>query len=102
MARLGGARTRLPRLHELSAIVDGQLVKARAAHVAPLSVGDAEGLARASEPFESMGADLLAAEASADAAVSCRRAGDTQRAAVASWRAISLQTLAAGRDPSHE
>lgn len=93
VARLGGAATGLPRLNELSAIVDGQLVKARAAHVAALSVGDAEGLREVSELFESMGADLLAAEASADAAVSWRRVGDTQRAAAASWRAHFLAEI---------
>ena len=93
VARLGGAPTGLPRLNELSTIVDGHLVKARAAHVAALDADDAEGLRAASELFESMGADLLAAEASADAAVSWRRAGDTQRAAAASWRAHFLAGL---------
>lgn len=93
VARLGGRPAGGSRLRELCDVVDGQLIVARADHVDALCSGDAAGLAHVSGSFESMGADLLAAEAAADASVAWRRSGDSQRASAASWRAHVLSDI---------
>jgi DNA-binding CsgD family transcriptional regulator len=87
LARLGRAAEVRDRLSEVAAHIDGALAPARAAHVGALARGDAEALERASDDFEAMGADLLAAEASADAAVARRQAGEQREAAAAERRA---------------
>jgi DNA-binding CsgD family transcriptional regulator len=51
---------------------------------------DPQGLAAASAVFESMGAELLAAESAADAAVMWRRAGEPRKAAALERRARDL------------
>src|SRR5690606_37758392 len=66
---------------------DGDLAPARVAHVAALVEADAPGLDKVSLEFEEMGADLLAAEAAADAAVARRHVGDVRDAAGAARRA---------------
>jgi DNA-binding CsgD family transcriptional regulator len=84
------------RLSELAAAVEGELIAARVAHVRGLLAGRAEDLLAVSESFEAMGADLLAAEAGADAAISWRRAGDTHRASAAEWRCEVLVARCGG------
>jgi DNA-binding CsgD family transcriptional regulator len=75
------------RLDAVAARIEGDLAPARAAHGDALAHGDATGLEKVSHTFEAMGADLLAAEAAADAAVARRRAGETREAAAAEQRA---------------
>jgi DNA-binding CsgD family transcriptional regulator len=84
------------RLAELATATDGHLVAARAAHVSAQADDDPERLERASELFETPGADLLAAEATADAAVSWRRVGDRRREAAANRRARMLAARCEG------
>jgi DNA-binding CsgD family transcriptional regulator len=96
LARLGRARAVTGRLSEVAAGVDGRLAPARAAHTAALAAGDPERLAAVADEFEAVGADLLAAEAAADAAVGWRRAGEPRRAAAASRRAAALAARCEG------
>lgn len=93
MARLGDPAAALPRLETLAGLISGDLVVARVEHVAALVTGRAVDLAAVSDRFEAMGADLLAAEAAADASVAWRRAGDPHQAAAAQWRTeVLVQT----------
>ncbi|HEX6421245.1 MAG TPA: AAA family ATPase [Acidimicrobiales bacterium] len=94
LARLGAPREALDRLAAVADRVDGDLAPARVAHVDALVQGDATGLVKASHDFEAMGADLLAAEAAADAAVALRRTGELREAAAASRRAGDLAARA--------
>lgn len=90
LARLGHAKDVASRLTALAANIDGQLASARATHTQALASGDPTGLYQVSTAFEAMGADLLAAEAAADAAVAWKRAGDPRQSAYAERRAASL------------
>jgi DNA-binding CsgD family transcriptional regulator len=89
-ARIGRSRDVCDRLAGVAARIDGDLAPARAAHVEALVAGDAAALAAVSHEFEAMGADLLAAEAAADAAVALRQAGEQRDAAAAERRAGML------------
>jgi DNA-binding CsgD family transcriptional regulator len=86
VARLGHAADVCEPLAKLAQLVDGELAATRAAHALALADGDAHALGRVSEAFEAMGADLLAAEASADAAVALRQAGKARDASAAERR----------------
>lgn len=90
LARLGWPHEAAPRLRELADVVEGYLAPARADHAAALASGDPGLLASVSERFETMGALLLAAEASAGAAVALRRAGQPRPAVAAELRAAEL------------
>jgi DNA-binding CsgD family transcriptional regulator len=90
LARIGRAETVMDRLSTVALQIDGDLAPARAAHVDALAHGDAAALDKVSTDFEAMGADLLAAEAAADAAVARRRDGDPREAAAAERRASTL------------
>jgi DNA-binding NarL/FixJ family response regulator len=70
--------------------IEGRLACARAVHAEALACSDPDGLERAAETFDEIGADLLAAEATADAAEAWRRAGDPRRATAAQRRATAL------------
>ena len=87
LARIGRARDVRDRLLAVAALIEGDLAAARAAHTDALAHADAPGLDKVSLEFEAMGADLLAAEAAADAAVARRREGDVRDAAAAERRA---------------
>lgn len=82
LARVGDARGALPGLEGLAGVVEGELMQRRLEHVRGLVRGDAAALEEASEAFERLGADLLAAEAAADAAVTWRKGGYPKKAAV--------------------
>jgi DNA-binding CsgD family transcriptional regulator len=86
IARLGRAGDVCERLAKVAQQIDGALAPARATHAFALADRDAAALAQVSEEFEAMGADLLAAEASADAAVVLRQAGEPREAAAAERR----------------
>lgn len=92
LARLGRAEEVRERLADVAGRIDGDLAPARAAHTAALADHDADALDRVSHDFEALGADLLAAEAAADAAVARRRAGELRDAAAAERRAGILVT----------
>jgi len=96
LARLGKARAVIARLESVAALVKGDLATARAAHARALVRADPEGLMFVSEAFQSMGADLLAAEAAADAAVAWRRSNDSRPAAAAERRAAELASHCEG------
>lgn len=80
LARLGQARLVLVPFEEMASGMDGELAGVRVAHVRALAADDAAGLSAAATGFAGLGADLLAAEASAAAASSWRAAGDGHRA----------------------
>lgn len=90
LARLGHAKEAATRLTTLAGQVDGDMVPARAAHVTALARQDAAGLDGVSSAFEAMGADLLAAEAAADAGVAWRRSGVPRKAAASERRAATI------------
>jgi DNA-binding CsgD family transcriptional regulator len=90
LARLGRAAEVEERLTLVASDLEGDLPAARIAHTRALARRQAAGLEEVSEAFETMGAELLAAEAAADAAVVWRGAGNRRRATGANQRAIAL------------
>jgi DNA-binding CsgD family transcriptional regulator len=90
LARLGHANDIAERLHAVVGHLEGDLAPARLAHVQALTSSDPDGLHRAALAFETMGADLLAAEAAADEAVAWQRQRDHRKEAVAKRRATAL------------
>jgi DNA-binding CsgD family transcriptional regulator len=90
LARLGHARDVAGRLSELAAHVDGHLVTARAGYASAVADRDSEALRKVADDFEDMGAMLYAAEASAEAAVLLRRAGQSRDAAAMEHKAARL------------
>ena len=68
VARLGDAEAVADRLSTLASNVEGPLARLCAGHARALVAHDGEHLDRLSESFRSLGADLLAAEAAAEAA----------------------------------
>ena len=90
IARLGHPGQAAPRLAELAAEVDGELVPALAAHAAALVSGKASEIDAAGQRLESLGAALLAAEAFLAAAASYRSDGLARPAAAATSRAAAL------------
>ena len=90
LARLGHARQVSARLASLATQVDGDLAAARAAYASALAARDGEVLGKVADDFEDLGTILYAAEASAEAAVLLRHAGETRRAAAAEQRAARL------------
>lgn len=94
-ARLGRPRPAAARLAGLAAVVEGDLITAQERHAHALSGRDAVGLEAVATSFAEMGAELMAAEAAADAAVCWRRDGDPRRATSAE----RLAGILAGRCP---
>lgn len=90
LVRIGHARQAVEPLSELAAEVDNPWVALYTRHAAAVAAHDAAGVAQVSEDFESIGALLLAAEASGDASMLWQRAGDSRRAAGATRRAALL------------
>jgi DNA-binding CsgD family transcriptional regulator len=90
LARLGHARDAAARLAVLANCIDGKLVAARAAYASAVAARDSEALKKVCGDFEDMGAILYAAEASAEAAVLLRRAGNARAAAAAEQKAARL------------
>jgi DNA-binding CsgD family transcriptional regulator len=96
LARLGGAKDVWERLNDLALSIGGDFATARAAHAIALATADPNNLEHASGTFEAIGADLLAAEAAADAAVAWRKAGNPRKAAGAEQRAHALAARCEG------
>ena len=88
IARLGDARSVAPRLHGLASVMQGPLAPGCAVHAEALAAHDGKRLDQASAAFEAMGAQLLAAEAAAQAAAVYRAEGRN-----ASMRASSASVL---------
>jgi DNA-binding CsgD family transcriptional regulator len=96
LARLGRAKEVVCRLEEVAGQIEGVLAPARLDHVRALAQADPQRLSGASSAFEAMGADLLAAEAAADAAVAWRRSGESRQAAAAERLAGALAARCQG------
>ncbi len=90
LARIGRARHVAARLADLAGEVDGDLVAARAAYANAIAAKDSEALEKVAGDFEVLGANLYAAEASAEAAILLRRAGRTRDAAAKEQKAARL------------
>jgi DNA-binding CsgD family transcriptional regulator len=90
LARLGQARHVAARLTALAGEVDGDLVAARAAYATAIADRDSEALDKVTADFEVLGANLYAAEASAEAAIFLRRAGRARYAAALEQKAGRL------------
>lgn len=90
LARLGQAREVHEALTREADRIEGELVRARAAHARALARNDADELSNTAHAFEAMGANLLAAEAAADAAVALRKSGDRRRVTAAERHARLL------------
>jgi DNA-binding CsgD family transcriptional regulator len=91
LARLGQAVEVVETLGELAGQMEGDLPAARAEHARRLLEADPYGLLSVAGRFEAMGADLLAAEACADAAVAFRRAGNMRTATAAGLRSDRMR-----------
>jgi DNA-binding CsgD family transcriptional regulator len=90
VARLGDAPAVATRLRHLSSIVEGPFAPACAAHAEALAGRDGPGLDQASASFEAMGAQLVAAEAAAEAAAVYREEGRKASMRASSARARRL------------
>jgi DNA-binding CsgD family transcriptional regulator len=84
------------RLSELASMCDSPLVSARARHAVAIRARDAPELAGAASDFETLGAMLLAAEATAAAAEAFSRAGDRRAATAALRRSSELAAACEG------
>jgi DNA-binding CsgD family transcriptional regulator/tetratricopeptide (TPR) repeat protein len=89
-ARLGAAAEAAPPLADLAGRTDSALVAARAEHAAALAADDGERLAAVADQFETLGAVLVAAEATAASADAWRRRRERRRAAALEVRAEAL------------
>jgi DNA-binding CsgD family transcriptional regulator len=90
LARVGHARGAAERLRSIAVEAEGEFMTLRADHAEALVDRDTGRLDAVSHSFESLGADLLAAEAAADAAVLWRRQGNPTKAAASEARARDL------------
>jgi hypothetical protein len=84
------------RLAALADEIDGDLVTARAGYASALAAQNSTDLDKIANDFEHLGANLYAAEASAEAAVILRRAGKTREARAAEHNASRLLTRCEG------
>jgi DNA-binding CsgD family transcriptional regulator len=87
-ARLGAASVVTADLDSLERRIDPGIVNVFAAHARHLAADNAEGLQEVAAAFSSLGADLLAADAWADAAVAWTRSGSARNAAAATRAAV--------------
>jgi DNA-binding CsgD family transcriptional regulator len=90
LVRIGRAGLAVERLRVLSTVVEGSFVQARYHHAYAARKRDPHLLLAACDEFESIGADLLAAEAASDAAVAFRKSGCPRDAAHAVRRGDTI------------
>jgi DNA-binding CsgD family transcriptional regulator len=90
LARMGRARQVVDQLGEIAERVDGELTAARLAYALGAARRDSRGLEEAAAQFESLGANLYAAEALGESAVHLLRAGMSREAATSQQRAARL------------
>jgi ATP/maltotriose-dependent transcriptional regulator MalT len=101
VARLGDAPAVAARLEELAKVCEGAFVPAYALDARGAADHDPILLAGARDRFEAIGADLLAAEAAATAALAYRRHGDQRAAAGMATRAnVSKDRCEGGHTPA--
>jgi len=101
LVRLGRPKNVCDRLDALAAAVDGELVKTMAAHGHALHRNRPDDLDAVSRQFERLGADLLAADASAQAAIVWSEAGERRRSAAADRRvAVLLERCEGAKTPA--
>jgi DNA-binding CsgD family transcriptional regulator len=96
LARLGRARQVTQRLDHLETQIDAGLINLRAAHARYLATDNGTGLQEVSESFAGLGADLLAADAAADAAVAFTRVGNSRAATAATRLALAHADVCEG------
>jgi DNA-binding CsgD family transcriptional regulator len=96
VARLGEPSRVSQSLHEAAAEVEGQLAPLYVAHAEALSSHDALALDRVASGFASLGLNLLAAEAAAEAARDHQAAGRRTAAMAATIKADALATQCEG------
>ncbi|MFD7610738.1 AAA family ATPase [Streptomyces sp. NPDC059828] len=96
LVRLGGAREAAARLAEIASECTGRFHRARADLAAAWATNDPEGLLSVADALETIGADLLAAEAASTAAALLKEAGQTRRASAAAVRAEALEARCEG------
>jgi DNA-binding CsgD family transcriptional regulator len=80
LARFGDPGSASAILTRIGDDVDGEFPRARRTHVAGLALRDAAILEEAAGMFETIGADLIGAEAAVDSGRAWARAGDPRRA----------------------
>lgn len=98
LARVGHAKEVSAALSDLAPEIEGELASSRAAHAGALAGRDPEALESVSQTFDTLGADLLAAEAAADSAVAWKQRGDHRAATAAERRAGWLSSRCEGAD----
>ncbi len=96
LARLGDPAGARDRLDELAARCEGALVPAYAGHARAAAARDPLALVAATDRFEAIGADLMAAEAATEAAHAYQRAGQPRAAATLRARATALAARCEG------
>jgi DNA-binding CsgD family transcriptional regulator/type II secretory pathway predicted ATPase ExeA/tetratricopeptide (TPR) repeat protein len=96
LARLGGASEALPLLERCAAIADGDLAPLRRDHAAALAADDAAALDDVAERSERLGAELVAAEAYAEAAHAHQRSGNVRAVAASAREAARLSERCQG------
>jgi DNA-binding CsgD family transcriptional regulator len=95
-ARFGAAREVTDALDRLERRIDPGIVNPMAAHARSLAADNPQGLQDAAAAFADLGADLLAADAAADAAVAWTRHGHNRNAAAATRQAVDLADACQG------
>ncbi|MFI6297400.1 AAA family ATPase [Nonomuraea sp. NPDC050790] len=96
--RLGAPHSALPRLEELTAVVDGSRVRLAARQARALAAEDPGGLLDVAGGFDTLGLRLHAAEAAAQAASLLRRTRGEKAARAAATEAWSLAGACQGVD----
>ncbi|MFF4429539.1 LuxR C-terminal-related transcriptional regulator [Streptomyces sp. NPDC001513] len=97
LVRLGGPREAAAgRLTEIADACGGRFHRARADLAAAWAANDPDGLLAAAETLETIGADLLAAEAASTAAALLNEAGQSRRANDAAARAEAIEARCEG------
>ncbi len=103
ITRLGDAAACVARLEELADRCEGPLVAAYALHAQAAVGGRPEALVEVADRFDEMGAALVAAEASTEAALAWQRRGDQRAASAQFARASRLAAPCEGaRTPALE
>jgi DNA-binding CsgD family transcriptional regulator len=95
-ARFGAPCEVTDALDRLERRIDAGIVNPMAAHVRNLAIDNPLGLQEASAGFADLGADLLAADAAADAAVAWTRQGHSRNAAASTREALDLADACEG------
>jgi DNA-binding CsgD family transcriptional regulator len=96
LVRIGRARLAVERLRTLATLVEGPWVQYCYKHANATVRRDPQLLLAVCDDFQSIGADLLAAEAASDAAVAFRRSGTRRQAASAARQGAAMLERCAG------